>query len=571
MLRIVWDESDNVMPSKQEILATLKRLDRAKANSLEGQHLEFKEWIAKSANDSVRMVVDACICLANGGGGTLVIGVKNSVVGRRAAILGVPDSVDLGKLRNGIHRGAEPQLNVTVEELTVPEGTGRLILAHVHPGKPPYMDTAGKGTIRVGDACEPLSPSIIQKMLDQTGAIDFTAGEIDGSTADLISSAAMERLRKHAATESAASELLRQSDEDLLRSLGLIRNGHVTRAGLLLAGQSDAIGANLPGYAWSYFRMKSDTDYDERADGRECFILAIDRILDVISNPIQTLKQQLIHSEIRMYPTVALREALMNAFGHADYRINAPIQIKQYGDRLEISNPGGFTGGVTPDNILHHASVTRNPTLIAALLPLRLVNRAKVGVRRMFKAMLTEGKEPPEVFDDGDAVRVALPAGELSESFCRFVEDAAAADRWFEVEHLLVIRRALEEGCIDLKTAARITQQTEARARDTIRRLEKWEILMADGAQWCLSAEAAYRVTGGASGQSRQDRIEAAVKLLTAELRRRKGAGMTIADMTSATGLDREQVKYVTRLLRSSGIAEPSGRGRWAKWVIAIG
>ncbi|MGD9979040.1 MAG: ATP-binding protein [Hyphomonadaceae bacterium] len=559
------------MPNKQEVLATLKKLERATAESLEGQELEFKEWVAKSANDSVRLVVEACICLANGGGGAVVIGVKNNVVGRKAAIVGVPASVDVGKLRNGIHRGAEPALNITIEELAVPEGTGRLILVHVHPGKPPYMDSAGKGSIRVDDACEPLTPAIIQRMLDQTGEIDFTAGEIDGATGELISVAAMERLRKHAAAENVTSDLLRQADEELLKSLGLIRNGRHTRAGLLLAGQPEAIAMHLPGYAWSYFKMKSDTDYNERSDGRECLILAIDRIIDVISNPIQTLKQQLIHSEIRMYPVIALREALMNAFGHADYRIAAPIQIKQYADRLEISNPGGFAGGVAPDNILQHASVTRNPTLIAALLPLRLVNRAKVGVRRMFKAMLAEGKEPPEVFDDGSAVRVALSAGELSESFCKFVEAAAAADRWLEVEHLLVIRRANEEGAIDLKTAARITQQIDTRARETIRKLEKWEMLVAVGDRWKLSAETEYKLTDGAAGQSRQDRIEAAVKLISAQLRKRKSAGMTIADMMAVSGLDREQVKYVTRLLRSSGVAEPSGRGRWSKWVVSNG
>jgi ATP-dependent DNA helicase RecG len=554
---------------KQEVFATLKKLDSAKAKALEGQRIEFKEWISKSANDSVRLVTEACICMANGGGGLVVVGVKDNVVGRKAAIVGVPPSVDMGKLRNGIHRGAEPRLNVSLEECPVPEGTGRLILVRVHAGKPPYMDTSGKGSIRVDDACEPLTPAIIQRMLDRAGEIDFTAGEIDAAINELISSAAMERLRAHAAADGAAADLLRQSDDDLLNSLGLVRNSRLTRAGLLLVGNSKAIAAHFPGYAWTYLRMKDDTNYDERADGQECLILAVDRIMDVITNPIQTLKQQLIHSEVRMYPTIALREALMNAFGHADYRISAPIQIKQYANRLEISNPGGFAGGVAPDNILHHASVTRNPTLIAALLPLRLVNRAKVGVRRMFKAMLAEGKEPPEVFDDGDAVRIALKAGELSEAFCKFVEDAAAAEQWLEVEHLLVIRRAHEEGGVDIATAAAITQQTETRARDTIRRLEKWKMLQANDAQWRLSAELEYKLSEGNAGLSKQERIEAAMKLLTAELRKRKTAGMTIAHMMAATGLDRDQVRYVTRLLRSSGVAEPSGRGRYSKWIAA--
>jgi|CXWL01.1.fsa_nt_gi ATP-dependent DNA helicase RecG len=557
------------MPDKQEVLATLKKLDGAKATALEGQRIEFKEWIPKSVNDSVRLVTDACICMANGGGGTVVVGVKDNAVGRKASIVGVPANVDVGKLRSGMHRGAEPRLNVTLEELTVPEGTGRLILVQVHPGKPPYMDTSGKGSIRVDDACDPLTPAIIQRMLDRTGETDFTAAEVEGATKELISPAAMERLRGHAAADGAAADLLRQSDEELLASLGLMRNGRHTRAGLLLAGHSKAIVAHFPGYAWTYLRMKDDTDYDERADGQECLILAIDRAIDVITNPIQTLKQQLIHSAIRMYPIIALREALMNAFGHADYRISAPIQIKQYANRLEISNPGGFAGGVAPDNILQHASVTRNPTLIAALLPLRLVNRAKVGVRRMFKSMLAEGKEPPEVFDDGDAVRIALHAGELSEAFCKFVEDAARNDQWLEVEHLLVIRRAHEENGVDIATAARITQQTDARARDTIRRLEKWKMMEADGVRWRITAETEYKLSGGAAGLSRQERIEAAMKLITVELRKRKKVGMTITDMVTASGLDREQVKYLTRLLRSSGVAMPSGRGRHSKWVVA--
>lgn len=560
------------MPNKQEVIAILKKLDRVKARELEGQRLEFKEWVAKSINDSVRLLVDASICLANGGGGVIVVGVKDDVLGRKGAIIGVPANVELGKLRTGIYDGTEPKVNVTLEEFAVPEGTGRLVLVHVHAGKPPYMDTSGKGTIRMEDVCQPLTPSIIQHMLSQAGEADFTAAEIDGSTGDLISAAAMERLRKTAAIENAATDLLKQSDDDLLASLGLIKNGRHTRAGLLLVGKPEAISRHFPGYAWTYLRMKNDTDYDDRADGREPFFLAIDRLVDVISNPIQTLKQQLIHREIRMYPTIALREGLMNAFGHADFRIPGPIQIKQYPDRLEISNPGGLAGGVSPTNILHHASVTRNPTIIAALLPLRLVNRAKVGVRRMFKAMLAEGKEPPEIFDDGDAVRVEFSAGELSEAFCHFVEVAATNDQWLEVEHLLVIRKAHNARAIDLITAARITQQSENRAKETIKRLEKWKILEPSGrtgARWRLTPSTEYVLSGGAAGVSRQEQIDAAVNVVAAEIRKRRKTGMTVSEMLELTQLDRAQVKYVTQKLRASGVAVPTGRGRFAKWVSA--
>jgi hypothetical protein len=55
------------MPTKQDVLALLAKLDRQKAMSLETQTLEFKGWLARSFADSVRIIVDAVICQANGG------------------------------------------------------------------------------------------------------------------------------------------------------------------------------------------------------------------------------------------------------------------------------------------------------------------------------------------------------------------------------------------------------------------------------------------------------------------------------------------------------------------------
>ena len=69
--------------------------------------------------------------------------------------------------------------------------------------------------------------------------------------------------------------------------------------------------------------------------------------------------------------------------------------VKLYSNRIEISNNGGFIGGINPDNILHHQPVVRNPLLVEALTRLRLVNRTNLGISRMFSKMLMEGKEPP--------------------------------------------------------------------------------------------------------------------------------------------------------------------------------
>jgi ATP-dependent DNA helicase RecG len=54
-------------------------------------------------------------------------------------------------------------------------------------------------------------------------------------------------------------------------------------------------------------------------------------------NPITTVEQGLFHFEYRTWPDIALREALMNAFCHADFRIAGPVMVKLYADRVEIS------------------------------------------------------------------------------------------------------------------------------------------------------------------------------------------------------------------------------------------
>lgn len=81
-----------------EINLLLDELDELPADDLEDQELDFKEWNNRSRKDAVNLVVEMAICMANGGGGTVVFGVKDNVVGRKKAIIGVPDEIDLNRL-----------------------------------------------------------------------------------------------------------------------------------------------------------------------------------------------------------------------------------------------------------------------------------------------------------------------------------------------------------------------------------------------------------------------------------------------------------------------------------------
>jgi ATP-dependent DNA helicase RecG len=112
--------------------------------------------------------------------------------------------------------------------------------------------------------------------------------------------------------------------------------------------------------------------------------------------------------------------------------------IKQFKDRLEISNPGMFIGGVTPKNILHHDPVARNRNLVEILQKTRLVNRSNMGVPRIFKNLLMEGKEPPEYYEDGETIKVIFPASELTAGFRNMIAYLTDKGHDPKVDHLLI-------------------------------------------------------------------------------------------------------------------------------------
>jgi ATP-dependent DNA helicase RecG len=259
------------MRSTSDILKLLGELDGSIADDLEDSDLDFKEWNTRSMNDSIGMVVEMAVCMANGGGGAVVFGVKDQVIGRAQAVVGVPIDVDVNRLKRSVYDSTDPRLTPVFEELSVPEGTGRLFIMQIHPGMPPYTDSAGRAKIRIGKDCQPLTGSIRRRLLEESGDADFLSTVIPDEPSVLLSAAAMESLREIARRERTPEDLLNQSDVDVLEAIGVIKHGRLTRAGLLLAGKESAIHQYLPSFVWTYLRMQTDTNYSDRLEGEKPF------------------------------------------------------------------------------------------------------------------------------------------------------------------------------------------------------------------------------------------------------------------------------------------------------------
>ncbi len=92
---------NHCMRTLQEITELLNELERRIADELEDQDLDFKQWDTKSMDKSVKMLVRTAVCMANGGGGTVVFGVADKSLGRATALQGVPLEVDAGNSSSG--------------------------------------------------------------------------------------------------------------------------------------------------------------------------------------------------------------------------------------------------------------------------------------------------------------------------------------------------------------------------------------------------------------------------------------------------------------------------------------
>ena len=569
------------MRTAANIKTLLAELDHYVADDLEDQDLDFKQWNLKSRNSAARMVVEMAVCMANGGGGTVVFGVADRIQGRDRAILGVPPEIDPNLLKKAVYDQTDPKITPEFEELAVPEGTGRLLLMQIHPGMPPYTDTAGRGTIRISKDCVPLTGTLRRKIGVETGETDYTAEPVARMDSALLSASALEALRNQARKERAADELLRLSDAELLATLGLIKRGKLTRAALLLTGTEAALREFAPGHNWTFLQMTSDTNYGVREDRVSALPLSVRRIEELLVpfNPITTYKQGLFHYEYRTWPEIAVREALMNAFCHADLRIAGPVMVKLYPARLEISNNGGFIAGITPDNILHHQPAARNPLLVEALTRLRLVNRSNLGINRMFSALLMEGKEPPHIREIGESVSVSFPSRDLNAAFRMFVAEESGHGRDLGVDELLLLQYLLQHPEVDTGTAAVLCQRSEPEIREKLSGMESAGYVehggKGRGTYWCIHPDLYNRFTGDDQGEARRridwEAAKTRVLSILMERARRGEPGLSNKEIRQITRFDRNQVfRLMTELRQENPDLQHPGRGKYARHEFKI-
>ncbi len=106
-----------------------------------------------------------------------------------------------------------------------------------------------------------------------------------------------------------------------------------------------------------------------------------------------------------IYPERVVKEAIVNAVIHRDYRLNRDIFIRLFDDRIEVESPGVFPGNITPANVDKAGSKARNPLVVQNLreFPIAPNIDAGEGVKMMFAEMASAKLYPPQYRQNTEA------------------------------------------------------------------------------------------------------------------------------------------------------------------------
>lgn len=152
--------------------------------------------------------------------------------------------------------------------------------------------------------------------------------------------------------------------------------------------------------------------------------LAVKAVLDELAQGL-TLASSGFKTR-HQYPERVVKEAIVNAVIHRDYRLNRDIMVRVFDDRIVVESPGLLPGAITSANIQYARSKARNPLIASNLREFAVPPNIDdgEGVRMMFGEMAAAQLYPPQYRQNTEAAVETL-------SLTLFNEDRPAV--WVEV------------------------------------------------------------------------------------------------------------------------------------------
>ena len=381
-------------------LAELKKIVAAG----ESETVEFKK-----STGQLRRAGETLCAFLNGQGGRVFIGVtpQGKAVGQQ-----ITDST-LREVAAMLAR-FEPPAPISQGRIRLPNGPEALVLAaSALAGDGPFT-FEGRAYQRIGSTTSVMPQARYEALLlehahgrsrwENVPASDISLKQLDREEILRTVRLGIEAGRLPESTGRNIGDIL---DRPRLR-----KNGHLLNAAVILFGKEP-----IPGYPQRQLRLArfKGTDKTEFLDNRQVRGHAFDLLDEAMTFLMRHLPirgrfepNRLERIDEPLFPTAALREALVNALCHRDYAIpGGAVNVAIYDDRLEIWSDGTLPFGLRPEDLKReHTSRPRNPYITDVFFRRGLIEQWGRGTQKIVALCVKAGLPEPDFGEQAGSVYV---------------------------------------------------------------------------------------------------------------------------------------------------------------------
>lgn len=335
------------------------------------------------------------IAFANCNGGKLYIGVQDDgiVVG-----LDDPDGTAL-QISNMVRDAIKPDITMFLHYETLEENGKKIVAVDIQRGtdRPYYIAKKGmrpEGVyVRQGYSAVPATDAAIRQMIKETDGDRFEA---------------MRSMNQELTFEVAEKEFqLRKVEFGIqqMRTLKLIdKDGLYSNLAMLLSDQC------VHTIKVAVFQGKDQTVFKDRREFSGALMKQMNDVYDYIDfhNQTHATIEKLLRIDVRDYPEIAVREALLNLLVHRDYAFSASALISIYEDRMEFISIGGLMPGIELEDVMAGISICRNPDLANVFYRLHLIEAYGTGISKIIGAY-ADVAEKPVIETTRNTFKIILP------------------------------------------------------------------------------------------------------------------------------------------------------------------
>lgn len=306
----------------------------------------------------------------------------------------------------------------TFREIIPVEVDGKRILMFKIPASPRNIVMKWKGIAygRDGESLKPLNQSKQDEIRNQTPYRDWSAEIVPNASLDDLDEVAIAKARKmfkKVHSRIPVAEVNGWSDAKFLSKCGLMIDGKLTRAAIILLGKSFSEYLLRPAVVqvtWTLRDKNKDVvDYEHFSVP---YILTVDEILAKIHN--LTLREMpggtLFPDTMKQYDDYTIREALHNCIAHSNYQLQQRINFVENPGFLYYSNAGSFIPGSLEEVLStdEPQKFFRNDCLCQAMVHFNMIDTVSRGIKKMFTEQWQRRFPMPDYEIDNDKQQVAV-------------------------------------------------------------------------------------------------------------------------------------------------------------------